>query len=117
MTFRTNVFPKLGTPKDVVRKKSNKCHFPLPVHKQHGKRAQKLFRSARWHLYLICGSLHRIFSLKKAPLVICKILSLFVNRFTADDKYSLLTRDNLVPPIQIILSQKQKNFPVFLLRF
>ena len=42
-------------------------------------------------------------------LVLCKILRLFVNTLTADDKYSLLNRDNLTQPIQILLSQKQKT--------
>ena len=41
-------------------------------------------------------------------LVLCKILRLFVNTLTADDKYSLLNRDNLTQPIQILVSQKQK---------
>ena len=44
-------------------------------------------------------------------LVLCKILRLFLNTFTHDDKYSLLYRDNLMQPIQILLSQKQKTFP------
>ena len=44
-------------------------------------------------------------------LVLCKILRLLVNTLTEDDKYSLLHRDNLRQPIQILLSQNQKNFP------
>ena len=43
-------------------------------------------------------------------LVLCKILRLLVNTLTDDDKYSLLHRDNLTQPIQILLSQKQKTF-------
>ena len=43
-------------------------------------------------------------------LVICKILRLFVNTLTDDDKYCLLYRINLMQPIQILLSQKQKTF-------
>ena len=46
--------------------------------------------------------------------MICKILRLFVNAFTADDKYSLLNRDNLMPQIRMILSKKQKTFSNFL---
>ena len=38
---------------------------------------------------------------------------MFVNRFTANDKYSLLNRDNLTEPMQIQLSQKQKPFSKF----
>ena len=37
------------------------------------------------------------------------MLKLFVNTLTADDKYSLLNRDNLLQPVQILLSQKQKT--------
>ena len=43
-------------------------------------------------------------------LVLCKILRLFVNTLTDDDKYSLLYRDNLMQPIQILFSQIQKTF-------
>ena len=42
-------------------------------------------------------------------LVLCKMLKLFVNTLTADDKYSLLNKDNLTQPIQILLSQKQNT--------
>ena len=38
------------------------------------------------------------------------MLRLFVHTFTAYDKYSLLNRDNLKQPIQMQLSQKEKNF-------
>ena len=50
-------------------------------------------------------------------LVLCKILSLFFNTLTDDDKYSLLYRDNLMQPIQILLSQKQKTFSQFFSAF
>ena len=43
-------------------------------------------------------------------LVLCKILGLFVNTMTDDDKYSLLYRDNLTQQIQILLCQKPKTF-------
>ena len=36
---------------------------------------------------------------------------------TADDKYSLLNRDNLTKPIPTQLSRKQKAFFVFFLAF
>ena len=50
-------------------------------------------------------------------LVLCKILKLLVNTFTADEKYSVLYRDNLVQPIQILLSEKQKTFSLFFSAF
>ena len=39
-----------------------------------------------------------------------KILRLFVNSLTIDEKHYLLTRDNLMQPIQIELYEKQKTF-------
>ena len=50
-------------------------------------------------------------------LVLCKILRLFVNTLTNDDRYCLLYRDNLTQPIQILLSQKQKTFSEFFSTF
>ena len=50
-------------------------------------------------------------------LVLCKISGLFLNPLTDDDKYSLLYRDNLTQPIQIRLSEKQKNFSDFFSAF
>ena len=46
-------------------------------------------------------------------LVLCKILGLFVNILSEDDRYCLLYKDNLLQPIQILLSQKQKTFSQF----
>ena len=42
---------------------------------------------------------------------------MFVNILTADDKYSLLNRDNLRQPIQMQLSQKHKTFSQFVAAF
>ena len=50
-------------------------------------------------------------------LVLRKILGLFVNTLSEDDKYCLLYRDNLTQPIQILLSQEQKTFALFLSAF
>ena len=50
-------------------------------------------------------------------LVLCKILRLFVNTLTDDDKYSLLYRDNLMVTIQILLFQKQQTFSHFFSAF
>ena len=36
---------------------------------------------------------------------------------TGDEKYSLLNRDNITQPIQIVLSQKQKTFSQFFCAF
>ena len=54
---------------------------------------------------------------KKSVLVRRKALELFVNTLTADEKYSVLYRDNLAQPIRTQLSQKQKPFYQLLLAF
>ena len=48
-------------------------------------------------------------SFKKSLLVIWKNLSLFVNTFTAYDKYSVLNREYLTESIDMQLSQKQQK--------
>ena len=50
-------------------------------------------------------------------LVLCKIFKLFVNTLTDDGKQSLLHRNNLTQPIQILLSPKQKTFSQFFSAF
>ena len=42
---------------------------------------------------------------------------MFVKTLTADDKYSLLNRDNLTQPIRTPLSQKYKAFSQFFVEF
>ena len=48
--------------------------------------------------------------LEESLLVICKMLRLFLNTFTADDKYSVLNRDYLTKAFQKELSKKPKSF-------
>ena len=50
-------------------------------------------------------------------LVLCKFLRLLVKILTDDEKYSLLYRENLTQPIQILLSQKQKTSSQFFSAF
>ena len=49
--------------------------------------------------------------------MIHKILGLFVNTLTVDDKHYMLNRDNVTQPIQIQLSQKPKTFSEFFFAF
>ena len=49
--------------------------------------------------------------------MIHKILGLFLNTLTVDDKHYMLNRDNLTQPIQLQLSQKQKTFLQFFFAF
>ena len=53
MTFIADSFPKLRTPKNVVRYLSKKSPFKGPFDRQHGKRVQTLLRSEPQHRYHI----------------------------------------------------------------
>ena len=48
--------------------------------------------------------------MEKVSLSVRKVLGLFVITLTADYKYSVLNRDNLLQLLQMQLSQKQKTF-------
>ena len=50
-------------------------------------------------------------------LVLCKFLRLFVNTLTDDEKFSVLYRENLTQPIEILLSQKRNAFSHFFSAF
>ena len=73
MTLIAEVFPKLGTPRNMVTSMSKKSRFKGSFAKQHGKRAQTLFKFAWQHLYHIYWSLWRKLTFKKPLLVIWKI--------------------------------------------
>ena len=45
--------------------------------------------------------------------MICETLGLFVNRLTADEKFSFRNRENVRQPIETQLSKKQKRFSQF----
>ena len=47
-------------------------------------------------------------SFNKSLLDISKMFRFFINTLTADERYSLLYKDNLTHPIQIQLSQELK---------
>ena len=52
-----------------------------------------------------------------SPLMLGKVLLVFVNRLTADGKYAVYDFDNLQLSIQMQLSEKRKNFSQFFVPF
>ena len=55
--------------------------------------------------------------LENSLLVTCKVLGLLVNTLAADQKYPFLNRGNLMIPIHMQISMKQRTFPQFLTAF
>ena len=104
------VFRKLKTAKDVITQISRKSRLRSPFKKRSGKRSQTLFKCERQHFHHIYWSLWIELTWKKSLLLTCKILALFVKTLTADDKYSLLNRDDLMQPIQMQLSKEKNSF-------
>ena len=91
--------------------------FRAPYDKQHRMGDLTLLKPEQHHLYHIDWSMWRQLSWKKSPLVIYKILGLFVKTLNTGHKYSLLNRENLKKPIQMKLSQKQNLFSQFVSAF
>ena len=96
---------------------SKKPCFRGSLDRQHGKWVETLLQSEWQHLYNIYKTLWREVQWKESFLVLHKILRLFVNTLTPDDKHYLLNRDNFTQRIQIQLTQKQKTFSEFLFAF
>ena len=102
---------------NIVREMSKKSRLREPFDKQHGERAQTVFRCESENLHQNHWSLPSQLSWKTSPWLTCKIFWLLVNTFAANEKYLVLDRDNLAIPIQMQLSQKQKTFSRFFAAF
>ena len=113
-TLIADVFGSYRLRKTWFKEISEKSRFRKSFNKRHGKRSQMLLKSEGQQLYHKYWWLWRQLSYKKSLLVIRKILGLFVNTLTADDKYSLVNRDNLMQHIQMQLPPKEKTFSEFL---
>ena len=59
----------------------------------------------------------KVIDLQKSILDTWKFFRPFLKQLTADDKYSLITRDKWMQTIQMILSRKENIFSQFFMRF
>ena len=96
---------------------SKKSRFRGSSNKQYGKRVQDLLKSPSQHFCHIHRALEWKLQSRKTFLLTCKILGKLVNTSAAVEKYPVLKRDNIMIPIQIILSRKQKTFSRFFVAF
>ena len=117
MILLNDMFLNLMTRYHVVRKMSKKSRFREPFDKYHGERAETLFKTEQQHLYHIYWPLWMQLRLKKSLWVKRKIIGLFVNPLTADDKYSHLKIGYLLQLFQMPLSQKGKILSQFSFTF
>ena len=63
------------------------------------------------------GMTVKVIRLQKSHLERLTFFSRFLNTLTADDKYSLISKDNWMQTIQMHLSKKQKTFSEFFSAF
>ena len=110
MIVLANVFPQLKTVKNLVRPLFKKRRFRTSFDSQHVKGSQKLVKSSWEHFYQIFTSLCWEMIRKISPLFKFENISVFLNTWTADYKYSVSDCENLQFPIQMQLSSKPKTF-------
>ena len=92
---------------------SKKSRLRGPFEKQHRKGEQTLLKSASQQIYRLHWPLATKLCSKKSVLLTCQILGLLVNTLATDEKSPVLNRGNLMIPIQMQLSEKQKHSSEF----
>ena len=112
-----NVFAKLQTLKIFVRKLSQEHRFRTGFGIQQVKESQLLAKSPRECFYHVLLSFSWKLISSMSPLVLGDILGVFVKTLTGDGMYPVQCCENLQLPIQMQLSDEQKNFSQFFVPF
>ena len=103
--------------KDVATPTSKRSCLSTPFANEPSSGFQTVLKSARHHYYPLFSSIRAKLSCKNSSLVWCEILRLFVNAWTADDKFSGRNMQSLPPQFQTPLSQNQKTFSELFITF
>ena len=117
MSVLAQLFPKLLFPKEVATETSRRSWFRTPFGNQRVNGFQTPLKIARHHYYPFPPWIPGKVSWKKTALLWSKILRLFANTLTADDKYSCRNMQNFLQQLQTLLSEKRKTFSVFFISF
>ena len=96
------LFPKLLIPKEVATETSRKSCFRTPFGNQRVNEFQTPLKVARHHYDPFFPWILGKLSCKKTALLWSKILRLFANTLTADDKYSCRNIQNFPQQIQTL---------------
>ena len=104
------LFPKVLLPKEVATETSTKSCFRTPFGNQRINWFQTPLKVTRHHLYPLFPWIPGKLSWKKTALLWSKILRLFANTLTADDKYSCRNMQNFLQQLQTLLSEKTEDF-------
>ena len=117
MSVLDELFRKLLFPKEVATETSRRSCFRTPFCNQRVNEFQTPLKPRRHHCYPFFPQIPGKFSWKKTALLWSKILRLFANTLTADDKYSCRNMQNLLQKVQTLLSQKRKTFSGYFIAF
>ena len=111
------LFPKLLFPKKIATETSRRSCFRTPFGNQRVNGFQTTLKVASHHYYPFSRWISGKLSFKKTTLLWSKILRLFANILTADDKYSCRNMQNFLQQLQTLLFQKRKTFSWFFIPF
>ena len=99
--------------KEVATETSRRSCFRTPFGNQRVNGFQTLLKIATHHYYPFFPWISSKLSWKKTALLWSKILRLFANTLTANDKYSFRNMQNFLQQLQTLLSEKRKTFSGF----
>ena len=117
MRVRAYLFPKLIFRKEIPIETSRRSCFRTPFSNQRVNGFQTPLKVARLHYYPFFPWIPGKLSWKKTALLWLKILRLFLNTLTADDKYSCRNTQTFLQQLQTLLSQKRKTFSGYFIPF
>ena len=111
------LFPTVLLPKEVATETSTKSCFRTRFGNQRVNWFQTPLKVARHHYYPFFPRISDKLSWKEIVLLWLKILRLFPNTLTADDKNPCRNMQNFLPQLQALLSEKRKIFSWFFIAF
>ena len=103
--------------KEVATETSRRSCFRTPFGNQRVNGFQTPLKVARHHYYHFFPWISGKLSFKKTALLWLKVLRLFVNTLTADDKYCCRNMQNSLQQLQTLLSQKRRTLSGLFLHF
>ena len=104
------LFPKVFFRKEVATGTSRRSSFRTPFGNHRVNEFQTPLKVATHHYYPLFPWISGKLSWKKAALLWSKILRLFANTLTADDKYSCRNMQNFLQQLQTLYLKNERLF-------
>ena len=109
--------PKLLFRKEVATETSTRSFFRTLFGNQRVNGFKTPLKVATHHYHPFFPWISGKLTWKKTALLWLKILRMFVNTLTADDKYSCRNMQNFLQQLQTLLSEKRRTFSGFFIPF